>query len=92
MSGKRRKLRARGGIHFTMSGYRKLAHFVEREIRDDLRTAGISIEAPKATPKAEKAKAAKPRKARVKRKRRARVKRTRKRRYRARRKNRRRRG
>jgi hypothetical protein len=36
VSGKVRQLREADGILFTQAGYRKLAHFVEREIRRDL--------------------------------------------------------
>jgi hypothetical protein len=39
MSGQQRRLRADDGIHFTMRGYLKLAHFVEKEIRRDLKLA-----------------------------------------------------
>lgn len=39
VSGQMRRLRAEDGVHFTMAGYVKLAHFVEREIRRDLRIA-----------------------------------------------------
>lgn len=39
LSGQVRRLRAEDGVHFTMSGYVKLAHFVEREIRRDLHVA-----------------------------------------------------
>lgn len=39
LTGQVRRLRAADGIHFTISGYRKLAHFVEREIRRDMRKA-----------------------------------------------------
>jgi hypothetical protein len=39
LDGRVRKLRSRDGIHFTASGYRKLAHFVEQEIKRDLRIA-----------------------------------------------------
>jgi len=39
LTGQVRRLRAADGIHFSISGYRKLAHFVEREIRRDMRQA-----------------------------------------------------
>ncbi len=39
LSGQIRRLRASDGVHFTMRGYRKLAHFVERVIRGDLKLA-----------------------------------------------------
>jgi len=39
VTGKVRRLRDSDGVHFTDSGYRKLAHFVERELRRDLAQA-----------------------------------------------------
>ena len=39
LTGRVRRLRAKDGIHFTGHGYRKLAHFVEQEIRKDLKAA-----------------------------------------------------
>lgn len=39
LSGKVRRLRDNDGVQFTKSGYRKLAHFVEREIRRDIALA-----------------------------------------------------
>ena len=39
LSGQTKRLRAADGVHFTMSGYRKLAHFVERAIRGDMKLA-----------------------------------------------------
>ena len=39
LTGQVRRLRAADGVHFTIRGYRKLAHFVEREIRRDMRQA-----------------------------------------------------
>ncbi len=39
LSGQTKRLRASDGVHFTMNGYRKLAHFVERAIRGDLKLA-----------------------------------------------------
>ena len=57
LSGQIRKLRARDGVHFTMRGYRKLAHFVEREIRRDMRTAKSERNIPLAGSEAEQARA-----------------------------------
>ena len=39
VTGKVRRLRYSDGIHFTDAGYRKLAHFVERELKRDLAQA-----------------------------------------------------
>lgn len=39
LTGRVRRLRKNDGIHFTGHGYRKLAHFVEQEIRKDLKAA-----------------------------------------------------
>jgi hypothetical protein len=39
LEGKTRLLRYEDGMHFTSPGYRKLAHFVEREVRRDLTQA-----------------------------------------------------
>ncbi|MGI9426376.1 MAG: SGNH/GDSL hydrolase family protein [Hyphomicrobiaceae bacterium] len=39
LTGKIRLLRTKDGVYFTGAGYRKLAHFAEREIRRDLRKA-----------------------------------------------------
>ncbi|MEM7619455.1 MAG: hypothetical protein AAF228_03165 [Pseudomonadota bacterium] len=39
LSGKVRRLRAKDGVGFTKSGYRKLAHFAEREILRDIALA-----------------------------------------------------
>jgi len=39
LTGQVRRLRAPDGVHFTGRGYRKLAHFVEREIRGDMKLA-----------------------------------------------------
>jgi uncharacterized protein len=36
VTGKVRRLRDTDGVHFTEAGYRKLAHFVERELKRDL--------------------------------------------------------
>ncbi len=39
MTGQVKRLRADDGVHFTMRGYLKLAHFVEKELRRDLALA-----------------------------------------------------
>ncbi len=39
LAGRIRKLRVGDGVHFTLAGYRKLAHYVEREIRRDISVA-----------------------------------------------------
>jgi hypothetical protein len=39
MEGQVKRLRADDGVHFTMRGYLKLAHFVEKEMRHDLTLA-----------------------------------------------------
>lgn len=39
IAGKPKALRDNDGVHFTKDGYRKLAHFVERELRRDLTVA-----------------------------------------------------
>jgi len=39
LTGRVRQLRESDGIHFTAAGYRKLAHFVEREIKRDVAQA-----------------------------------------------------
>ena len=39
LTGQVRRLRAPDGVHFTGKGHRKLAHFVEREIRGDMKLA-----------------------------------------------------
>lgn len=39
IAGQMKQLRSSDGVGFTMSGYRKLAHFVERELRRDLNQA-----------------------------------------------------
>jgi uncharacterized protein len=39
MTGQVKRLRADDGVHFTMRGYLKLAHFVEKELRHDLSLA-----------------------------------------------------
>lgn len=57
LSGQVRQLRADDGVHFTMKGYRKLAHFVEREIRRDLRKAENERDVPLAGDESEQARA-----------------------------------
>ncbi len=39
VTGKVRRLRDTDGVHFTEAGYRKLAHFVERELKRDISQA-----------------------------------------------------
>jgi len=39
MGGRVKKLRLKDGVHFTIAGYLKLAHYVEREIRRDISVA-----------------------------------------------------
>lgn len=55
LTGRVRRLRAADGVHFTISGYRKLAHFVEREIRRDMRQARSERNIPLAGNEAEQA-------------------------------------
>ncbi|MGD9868179.1 MAG: DUF459 domain-containing protein [Hyphomicrobiales bacterium] len=57
LSGQVKRLRADDGVHFTMPGYRKLAHFVEREIRRDLRIAKAERNIPLAGSEAEQSRA-----------------------------------
>lgn len=57
LSGQVRRLRADDGVHFTMKGYRKLAHFVEREIRRDMRGARAERDIPLAGDESEQARA-----------------------------------
>lgn len=57
LSGQVRRLRADDGVHFTMKGYRKLAHFVEREIRRDMRGARAERDIPLAGDEPEQARA-----------------------------------
>lgn len=57
LTGQMRRLRAEDGVHFTMSGYVKLAHFVEREIRRDLRVARAERNIPLAGSEEEQARA-----------------------------------
>jgi uncharacterized protein len=56
MQGEVRRLRADDGIHFTMRGYLKLAHFVEKEIRRDLSLAKLERNIPLAGSEDEQAK------------------------------------
>ena len=53
LDGKIRLLREADGAHFTPAGYRKLAHFVEREIRRDLSQARSERNIPLAGAEAE---------------------------------------
>jgi hypothetical protein len=46
MSGQVKRLRADDGVHFTMRGYLKLAHFVEKELRRDLSLAKVERNIP----------------------------------------------
>lgn len=57
LSGQVRRLRADDGVHFTIKGYRKLAHFVEREIRRDMRGARAERDIPLAGDESEQARA-----------------------------------
>lgn len=57
LNGQVGRLRADDGIHFTIRGYRKLAHFVEREIRSDMRQARAERDIPLAGSKSEQARA-----------------------------------
>ena len=72
LSGQVRRLRADDGVHFTIKGYRKLAHFVEREIRRDLRKARSERNIPLAGDESEQARAV-PRSSRSKAKRKPQV-------------------
>jgi uncharacterized protein len=56
MSGQVRRLRADDGVHFTMRGYLKLAHFVEKELRRDLSLAKLERNIPLAGAEDEQAK------------------------------------
>ena len=56
MSGQVKRLRADDGMHFTMRGYLKLAHFVEKEIRRDLSLAKLERNIPLAGNEEEQAK------------------------------------
>lgn len=57
LNGQVGRLRANDGVHFTIRGYRKLAHFVEREIRRDMRQARAERDIPLAGNEAEQARA-----------------------------------
>jgi uncharacterized protein len=57
MTGQVKRLRANDGVHFTMRGYLKLAHFVEKELRRDLNLAKIERNIPLAGNEEEQAKA-----------------------------------
>lgn len=46
MEGQVKRLRADDGVHFTMRGYLKLAHFVEKEMRHDLSLAKLERNIP----------------------------------------------
>jgi len=56
MSGQVKRLRADDGAHFTMRGYLKLAHFVEKELRRDLSLAKAERNIPLAGNEDEQAK------------------------------------
>ncbi len=56
VTGKVRRLRYSDGIHFTDAGYRKLAHFVERELKRDIAQARLERSIPLAGAPAEQAK------------------------------------
>jgi hypothetical protein len=56
MTGQVKRLRADDGVHFTMRGYLKLAHFVEKELRRDLSLAKIERNIPLAGNEEEQAK------------------------------------
>jgi hypothetical protein len=56
MTGQVKRLRADDGVHFTMRGYLKLAHFVEKEIRRDLSIAKLERNIPLAGTEEEQAK------------------------------------
>lgn len=55
-TGKIRLLRDGDGVYFTMAGYRKLAHFVERDLKRDLTQAKSDRSIPLAGSEAEQAK------------------------------------
>ncbi len=57
LTGRVGRLRAADGVHFTIRGYRKLAHFVEREIRRDMRQARNERDIPLAGSVTEQARA-----------------------------------
>ena len=56
MTGQVRRLREDDGVHFTMRGYLKLAHFAEKEIRRDLNLAKLERNIPLAGAEDEQAK------------------------------------
>ena len=56
MTGQVRRLREDDGVHFTMRGYLKLAHFAEKEIRRDLNLAKLERNIPLAGGEDEQAK------------------------------------
>ncbi len=56
VTGKIRRLRDTDGVHFTDAGYRKLAHFVDRELRRDLAQARLERSVPLAGTADEQAK------------------------------------
>jgi hypothetical protein len=56
MSGQVKRLRADDGVHFTMRGYLKLAHFVEKDLRRDLNLAKLERNIPLAGNEEEQAK------------------------------------
>jgi len=55
VTGKVRRLRYRDGVHFTEPGYRKLAHYVERELKRDMAQARRERSVPLAGSAAEQA-------------------------------------
>jgi hypothetical protein len=56
MTGQVKRLRADDGVHLTMRGYLKLAHFVEKDLRSDLNLAKIERNIPLAGNEEEQAK------------------------------------
>lgn len=56
MDGQSRRLRSDDGLHFTMRGYVKLAHYVEKELRKDLNAAKQERNVPLAGNEEEQAK------------------------------------
>ncbi len=58
VTGKTKLLRTRDGVHFTYDGYYKLAHFIERELKRDLKQAQSYRSIPLAGDKAEQARIA----------------------------------
>jgi lysophospholipase L1-like esterase len=56
LDGQARRMRADDGVHFTMRGYVKLAHFVEKEMRKDLNAAKQERNVPLAGSEEEQAK------------------------------------